>query len=449
MGYITDSDEDLAIPPHPAEALDPNDAVLAIGDLHGNAMKAIHFLISEGVMTFPDDAAYRTLLTIYKKNINQLTRQDLIIFKTIIDNARINKPQLLILIGDELADRGNNDWFMLLVLNKLNQEKVPYRIQLSNHSMIALQSFAERTMPVQVFPGQQTSINNLWALISSKLIGKDELLNMVPDAYQKHLALIGYIYTEDSHLTLFTHAPAGLETVKELAIKFAVPYNDSTVENLIDCIDKINHIASTAILSNRFSKYFNVAKEIHEIKTGLPADPLARLFWARELHNNFTLTPTGPFTVSCVHGHIGPGSMSTPGVENLDSMWGKQYTWEGRRFLNEEGICPVFRDTLPEHVYGKYLSGIYPAPAARSNTSSPLISGSPIPETPDLMTKKVINPVPLSDHKNQSSQLPPITLKNHNKTPTRLFKSLHQERKFTTDKAIDSPVKPLPHKPKQ
>ncbi len=365
---------------HPTIINDPTGAILAFGDLHGNAMKAIYLLIGQGVMKLQDEADYATLMAIYLKSAPRvLTPVDLKNFERIINCAKITKPALLIIIGDELADRGKNDWFTLLVLDKLNKEGVPYRIQLSNHGVLALQSFAQKKRLRQVLEGdQEQSLHNLWTLVESKKIEIKRLLDMVPEVYLKHLALIGYVKTADKELTLFTHAPVGLETVEGLAHKFGVTYNESSLEALIQCIDEINKKASEAILGNTFTPdYFDNLN--FDVSDG---NPLTALFWARKLTDYCKIVPTGEnFTLAeIIHGHIGEGyplvGPMAKKFKNLDSDFGKfPSPLNPSRFDN--GLCPLFCDKKSAvlQLWAYYNSTPAIVPADESGLLSPKRGG--------------------------------------------------------------------------
>lgn len=154
-----------------------------IGDLHGNAIKLLYFLIHENILELdadpekypegfrkkisgkPEDL-YKELVKIYEKDpdfstnslgellgridsytanaykvkenyfttvISQLEKEDLDFFKAIISNAKITNKRKIILIGDEFCDRGHNDYLTLKIIEKLKKESVPYEILLSNH----------------------------------------------------------------------------------------------------------------------------------------------------------------------------------------------------------------------------------------------------------------------------------------------------------------------------
>lgn len=297
-----------------------NSIVLAAGDMHGNAMKLIYFLIKEGVLQLENEAEdYEHLRLIYLTPVEQLTTIDLAKFKAILNNATLQYPKQLILLGDEMADRGMNDWYILQILDKL--DPLPFDLCLSNHSSIFLQRMAENKphagVPI-VAPYQQQSLNHLFILISKKIITLSDVQSLVKKNYHTHLKLIAYHRHQDD-ITLFTHAVVGLETITQIADKLGVNYQDETASAFITTLDQINNIAKHAIENGTFANYFNIDCDISDTN-----NPITDLLWARELKSNFTLKPHGRFNVRLVHGHVGPtaGYGNVQGLVNLDSLWG-------------------------------------------------------------------------------------------------------------------------------
>jgi hypothetical protein len=353
-GELICTEENLAEHPKTVQ-LDPTDEALAIGDLHGNAMKAIYFLICYGVMTLEDPADYATLWRLYNTSTEQLTRNHLNQFKLILDNASIKSPKLLTLIGDELADRGNNDCFTLLVMKKLHDSKVPYQTLLSNHGCLALESFSKQSAIIPIRLGryqptstgspivvnQQISLDNLWKLVNQQEITIDEMTALYKD-HQSHIRLIGYTKTIDGNLTLYTHAPVGLETVAGIAKQFKVKYDDSTVDTLIACIDEINAKAVKAIQENTFHSYWDFVTQNRKDEQR----SLFNLMWNR-VTLDFRLKPKGQFNVEVVHGHIGEGSAIPGAFSNIDSFFGQTIDQDTQ---GHKGKLIVYK-TIPDLEY--------------------------------------------------------------------------------------------------
>lgn len=296
------------------------DTTLATGDMHGNAIKLIYFLIKEGVLELKNKADdYAQLVSIYHTPVDELTALNLTTFITHLKNAHLHFPKKLILLGDDLADRGMNDLYTLYVLDRL--AGIPLDICLSNHSSIFLQRLAENKPHAGaqiVAPYQQQSLNNLFMLINKQLITLNEVQSLIKRSYHPHLKLIAYNQHQDG-ITLFTHAVVGLETIARIAVTLGVHYQDKTLAALITTLDAINTTATKAIEQGAFVNYFNIDCDISDTN-----NPITDLLWARELKSNFTLKPHGNFKIHLVHGHVGPipsyGDVDC--LVNLDSLWG-------------------------------------------------------------------------------------------------------------------------------
>lgn len=122
--------------PSAIQTLPPPPTEVTIGDLHGNALKLIFVLIKEGVLDLPKDC-YDYFVDIYnadpinKDKVN-FFQQHILPYITLKPGAEITKIRL---IGDELADRGGNDYFTLKILQKLKQllPRNALEIIISNH----------------------------------------------------------------------------------------------------------------------------------------------------------------------------------------------------------------------------------------------------------------------------------------------------------------------------
>src|SRR5580765_5689167 len=89
-----------------------------IGDLHGNALKFLYFLVRHGILSISREQ-YKTLVKIYHTPVDDLDHNQLQQFKTILNQAKVNNKGKIRLIGDEHADRGMNDYFTLKIIEKL------------------------------------------------------------------------------------------------------------------------------------------------------------------------------------------------------------------------------------------------------------------------------------------------------------------------------------------
>lgn len=123
---------DIRRHPEPSKMMEPVSSV-TIGDLHGNALKLLYFLIREGVLSLADPNQYAAFVEIYCKSIDEITIQDIKAMRSIVNKSSVNNKIKVCLIGDEFADRGSNDYFTLLLLQRLNEGQVKLEITISNH----------------------------------------------------------------------------------------------------------------------------------------------------------------------------------------------------------------------------------------------------------------------------------------------------------------------------
>lgn len=332
---------DLDATPQPLAKTRRNHVTL--GDIHGNALKLIYSLIEENILTLQPKEDYLKLRDIYKKDPSDLSSEDLAAFKKILSNAKLNKQKSLILVGDELSDRGNNDYFTLLVLQKLRNEDFDVEIMLSNHSMEFIQDFEKPHMTgkARLGRGQARSLENLAKLIKQGLVDEKEVKQIVHECYIPTVRAIGYTIKNDGTLSLFSHAPIGLETIKAMAARYDIPYQDDTRTNLIQTIDQINTKVATIFKQGKLYNEMQRPPSSYTKGDPIPASvPLRRLVWNRGVGSELEVKPSGGFEIRFVHGHIGQKQLldmkgaPVPSHENLDTNFGKaenRFQADGRK----------------------------------------------------------------------------------------------------------------------
>lgn len=342
---------------------------VSVGDMHGNALKLIYHLIEEGFLTLRDPADYDTLKKIYTTPVHKLTQKDIYLFERIINKSTCNNDRSLTIIGDELADRGMNDYFTLLVLNKLHSSQVMVDIMLSNHSVEFLRDFEKAHFSGNniLGPAQAISLQRMVYLIRTGLIDEKNVRNLVTTAYLPTIKAIGYTVSEDKKsISLFTHAPVGLETIENIAKKYNIEYKEETIGDLINTIDQIN-----AVIKEK-SSHSELAKIIDDERKLVPRDivdsnydtPLYRLVWNRiadrTLATGFRVLPKGEaYKVQFVHGHIGPKALEGAiAHSNLDCYFG-QTTAD---FKDTTYVIRTSKETMPqpkELSEARHTSAIY------------------------------------------------------------------------------------------
>ena len=125
---------------------------------------------------------------------------------------------------------------------------------------------------------------------------------MVDKYYKPKLKVLSYTSSKDQ-ITIYTHAPAGLQQIKDLSLGFNIKYKDSTIKDLSRTIDRIN---------NLFHKKYVKTNLIHTIQ-----EKLSDITWNRnctslerpEIYNNYK--------INFVHGHDA-GEETSKNIYNLD-----------------------------------------------------------------------------------------------------------------------------------
>lgn len=216
---------------------------ITIGDLHGNAMKLIFMLVKHGIASNINEDDYNSLVAIYRTSIYALNKEHLDRFNGILSNMTFTTDTLIRLIGDELADRGSNDYFTLKILEKLHEQEVPVEILLSNHGIEFIEAceIQKDFKPPMLKFGHADSMENLQVLVDKKIVTRQEILEIADKSYKPTLRAISYSLSEDEkEITIYSHAGIGLNTIQSLAQKLEVDYKDATVEKLAKTIYNIN-----------------------------------------------------------------------------------------------------------------------------------------------------------------------------------------------------------------
>jgi hypothetical protein len=248
---------------------------ISVGDLHGNAIKLLFVLFKHGIASGLNEFEYIALKHIYLTPVQSLTIEDLNTFDALLNRIQWNNQNMIRLIGDEMADRGKNDYFTLKILEKMSKNKVPYEILFSNHGLEFIKAYEQDSLlrySSQLAPGQARSLQNLQRLVHGKKITTPEVRGIIDEAYKPHLKLISYALDPDPtnpKLTIFTHAPLGLDQIKGIAKLFNIKYEDNNIHQMTQTLDRINqafqeqHVMPQSInvktRDNEQSELFNFA----------------------------------------------------------------------------------------------------------------------------------------------------------------------------------------------
>jgi hypothetical protein len=227
---------------------------LTFGDLHANSLKFVYQMLHHGVIEMSEDD-YNLFVSTYEKfDARKVTAKDMLALNaclkgiTLSDAAEKNDV-LLRLIGDELADRGANDWITLKLLERLHHLGLPFEILLSNHGVEFIGTYEriERSKVVWYFPDFlrdfARSLQALQDLVDDKLIDQKEIRQLVETIYKPAIKALSYSIDRSGKrpkITVFSHAPIESRVIEALAEYCGVDFNDDSVDDLATTIEKIN-----------------------------------------------------------------------------------------------------------------------------------------------------------------------------------------------------------------
>jgi hypothetical protein len=328
--FYTDESVDIYQAPEiaPPEQSQQNGRLI-IGDLHANAMYFLYFLVRHGIAVI-NKLNYKQLVKIYRKGI-RLNKKDFNRFNEIVDNhIQIRNQSTVTLIGDILADRGNNDYFILKLLQKLHNGHVNLEIMLSNHDREFIQSYEQhgdfKGRDAQTYPIQ--SMNNLNTIIRRGWVSRKQIMAMVSQAYKRKLKILSYSLenTGDNatSITIYSHAPIDGTSIRPIAKTLAVTYQADNCVELAKTIDAINDkFQNNYVQTNQISTLC-CAKDDPNPQT----EPITHIIWNRNtthLKREQGIDAIKADNIIYVHGHD-PKEACQHGksiVFNLDGYLGK------------------------------------------------------------------------------------------------------------------------------
>lgn len=324
---------------------------VTIGDLHGNAMKLMFMLVKHGIATNIDKADYNRLVTLYKTPTEDLTKEHLDEFNQILSKLEFNKDSLVRLIGDELADRGNNDYFTLKILQKLSEHNVPVEIIVSNHSIEFIEACEKQNdfHPPMLRWGHASSMQKLQCLVEKGIVTREEIVAIANKNYKPTLRAISYSLSEDKQeITIYSHAGIGLNTIKNLTQKLKVEYQDATASELAQTIDKVNAQFQKHVQNNTVNTLYTRDKMFEGYcgEADLSDAPFEFIMWNRLYHHINRPAVHSGYKVNFAHGHDS-SILTKNNIYNLDNNLGKaEYMNKGTYtvlYSQEAAMAPVMK----------------------------------------------------------------------------------------------------------
>jgi hypothetical protein len=318
---------------------------ITIGDLHGNAMKLIYMLAKHDIASNLTQELYTELVNIYNVPVHNLTKDNLLNFKHILNKIDFKSGALVRLIGDELCDRGSNDYFTLLILQKMNQCAVSFEIMVSNHSIEYLDKHEKKNQYIRILENDHArSMINLEYLITHKLVLQNEIDEMTNQFYKINLLVISYSLSVDKkEITIFSHAPIGLANIKELSVQFSVTYDDSSAENLAQTIDTINKEFQELVNTGQANSLYSRKGLTNGYRGEQTQTAFEYVLWNRNYKKIERPKEKNGFHIQFVHGHDNKEETNEH-IINLD---------------NTLGYTVIHPNTL--EVIGEIYQGLYTA----------------------------------------------------------------------------------------
>ncbi len=332
---------------------------ITIGDLHGNAMKLMFMLVKQGIVSNMTEESYARLVAIYLKS--PLIKQDIEDFNQIISGLQLKNKTALRLIGDELGDRGSNDYFTLKILKRLHDEQVPVEHIISNHCaefVQACEDYPEKRhfhAPMMMF-GHAKSLENLNALVEQGLVSSTEVIELANTVVKPKLKAISYdLNADNSAITLFSHAGIGLNVIEGLAKLFHVPYQDATALDLAKTIDGINQRFQEHVKQKTVDQLFP-PDAMHDGygdgRADLRADPMVCAIWNRRYDLIDRPAVKHSYRIAYAHGHDGSDPLQLQdNVYNLDMENNL-----GKTPYSNKGEYRVLHHTKPPKVEARNIS---------------------------------------------------------------------------------------------
>jgi hypothetical protein len=315
----------------PTSFVDPPEGEyeLTYGDLQANFYFFLHVLVKHKIISItPED--YARLVDIVgideetgKAEPLKLTAEAVEAFNRIISGIVIlHAPAVLRLIGDNLADRGVNDYFTIVLIRYLLNSGVNIEFLLSNHDHVLLRHFLGNAKMLtdsdrheyEIIVKKYRSGRNLLKMIGQALVEHSEIMSFLTEYYLPQLQLMSAALGDDNEIYLFSHAPCGLETLNSLCRMFDVipNYTEKGVFLTVEAVNEKYRRFVWEGIGKKPDPLLNNHK--HFELNGQAIDPstaaIMRLMWNRATKSGSVAVPTCYLT--------GHNDIATTGLYNND-----------------------------------------------------------------------------------------------------------------------------------
>jgi len=229
--HIIDRNADLRLYPgaDTQNVLQPN-CQFAIGNLYGNPLKFLHFLVREHILEVSKEQ-YEAAVEIYQKPT--LTAEDLQKYNGIIMGAKLSKEATknkiaICLAGGVMTSQDKNNLLTLRILQKLSTDGIHIDILASDNG------------------------NAFLSADKAKLIA-----DLSHRYYQPKLKLLSYNLANDkSSITLLMTEAVELKHLKSLAYALKLKYEVETPVKLAQLIDDVNALYAKYVIKGQSNDFF-------------------------------------------------------------------------------------------------------------------------------------------------------------------------------------------------
>lgn len=332
MSHLLFLQKDIDIRQYPTQKnaeIAKNYSSVTIGDLHGNALKLIYFLIDQGILiSSKEDFVDIVSIYLIAENVYNLKAEHLIKYNDIVSKMEVNPKIHVRFLGDVLCDRGSNDYFTLKILEKIITQNLSIEILLSNHDCDFIEAF-EKEQSFDCFrlqPIHAMSMQDLQILINNQLIKREEIVRIYQQCYQPFLKCISYDKINDNEMVFYSHAAIDLSIVAAMSKAFNLTYQDQSTTELAQSISAINEIFFNEYVKKNKVHFLLNQKEMWKGYEGDEINglmyPFVFVIWNRNYADLNRPEQHQGYQIRYCHGHdYGEGTRAN--IYNLDNMLGK------------------------------------------------------------------------------------------------------------------------------
>ena len=260
------------------------------GDMHGNSKMLTHFLVQTGIARVKGDAQKP-----WKELMRKIDDNDVAGFKETLPHCLelVTPPKNLVLLGDLLADRGQNDWFTLCILEFLHDKGQPFDVIFSNHDAAFVEYYLDNknkslTEPYAVSQAGVTQ-HGLQGDQGNSLINLNTTLNEGPgktrekkrqafnEMTEKYLGHVKLVECHQDQRSLYSHGVMNDALLFDLATLSGLNEHQQSETGLQEKVHVINRYFRSAL--QRDGEYF---RQMMNLETGFGEDkakPFAATIW--------------------------------------------------------------------------------------------------------------------------------------------------------------------------